>query len=196
MRQSGARLQIGGLTGGTRTPDLLLRRQLLYPVELRSAKSTGHCIRHLGVCYELTVKDGGPGWALCMPRRCLLSGKTAVRSSLEEGGSLSLLQQPSRWMVGAERFELPTLWSQTRCATRLRYAPKGCIVTDSGRVSGSGKGCGAFFFCRRAYRFLRRRVPAFSISTVAPTSRARPMHSAISSRDSGWVLKIGCRNGM
>ena len=26
-----------GLTGGTRTPDLLLRRQLLYPVELRSA---------------------------------------------------------------------------------------------------------------------------------------------------------------
>ena len=27
-----------GLTGGTRTPDLLLRRQLLYPVELRSVK--------------------------------------------------------------------------------------------------------------------------------------------------------------
>jgi hypothetical protein len=26
-------------------------------------------------------------------------------------------------MVGAERFELPTLWSQTRYATRLRYAP-------------------------------------------------------------------------
>jgi len=26
-------------------------------------------------------------------------------------------------MVGAARFELATLWSQTRCATRLRYAP-------------------------------------------------------------------------
>ena len=25
-----------GLPGGTRTPDLLLRRQLLYPVELRA----------------------------------------------------------------------------------------------------------------------------------------------------------------
>lgn len=25
--------------------------------------------------------------------------------------------------IGAERFELPTLWSQTKCATRLRYAP-------------------------------------------------------------------------
>ena len=28
--------RLSGLTGGTRTPDLLLRRQLLYPVELRS----------------------------------------------------------------------------------------------------------------------------------------------------------------
>ena len=27
-------------------------------------------------------------------------------------------------MVGAARFELATLWSQTRCATRLRYAPQ------------------------------------------------------------------------
>ena len=26
-------------------------------------------------------------------------------------------------LVGAEGFEPPTLWSQTRCATRLRYAP-------------------------------------------------------------------------
>src|SRR5690606_31516941 len=26
-------------------------------------------------------------------------------------------------MVGARGFEPPTLWSQTRCATRLRYAP-------------------------------------------------------------------------
>ena len=26
-------------------------------------------------------------------------------------------------MVGAARFELAALWSQTRCATRLRYAP-------------------------------------------------------------------------
>ena len=32
-------------------------------------------------------------------------------------------------MVGAERFELPTLWSQTRCATRLRYAPNKQIYT-------------------------------------------------------------------
>ena len=29
----------------------------------------------------------------------------------------------SYFLVGAARFELATLWSQTRCATRLRYAP-------------------------------------------------------------------------
>jgi hypothetical protein len=29
---------VGGLPGGTRTPDLRLRRPLLYPVELRADK--------------------------------------------------------------------------------------------------------------------------------------------------------------
>lgn len=33
-------------------------------------------------------------------------------------------------MVGAVGFELTTYWSQTSCATRLRYAPRGTIVTD------------------------------------------------------------------
>jgi hypothetical protein len=31
--------------------------------------------------------------------------------------------QKKNLLVGAEGFEPPTLWSQTRCATRLRYAP-------------------------------------------------------------------------
>ncbi len=30
-------------------------------------------------------------------------------------------------MVGEEGFEPPTLWSQTRCATKLRYSPKRCV---------------------------------------------------------------------
>ncbi len=34
-----------------------------------------------------------------------------------------LIKDMKNRMVGAERFELPTLWSQTRCATRLRHAP-------------------------------------------------------------------------
>ena len=33
------------------------------------------------------------------------------------------------WMVGATRFERATLWSQTRCATKLRYAPKPAILS-------------------------------------------------------------------
>ena len=32
-------------------------------------------------------------------------------------------QKPANTVVGVERFELPTLSSQTRCATRLRYTP-------------------------------------------------------------------------
>ena len=32
-------------------------------------------------------------------------------------------------MVGVERFELPALWSQTRCATRLRYTPTALVYT-------------------------------------------------------------------
>ena len=30
-------------------------------------------------------------------------------------------------LVGVERFELPTSWSQTRRATRLRYTPSGRV---------------------------------------------------------------------
>src|SRR6187402_1954609 len=63
-----------------RTPDLLLRRQLLYPVELRAAR-------------DRLVRYG---------------------------------------LVGAAGFELATYWSQTSCATRLRYAPNGRDCTQGG----------------------------------------------------------------
>ena len=35
--------------------------------------------------------------------------------------------QGGEMMVGARGFEPPTLWSQTRCAARLRYAPSHVI---------------------------------------------------------------------
>jgi hypothetical protein len=38
-------------------------------------------------------------------------------------------------LVGVERFELPTLWSQTRCATRLRYTP----CQGAGEIHGSDR---------------------------------------------------------
>ena len=31
-------------------------------------------------------------------------------------------------MVGVAGFEPATLWSQTRCATRLRYTPSGVLI--------------------------------------------------------------------
>ena len=41
-------------------------------------------------------------------------------------------------MVGAVGFELTTTWSQTRCATRLRYAPNLHIVPSESQIA-----CGA-----------------------------------------------------
>jgi hypothetical protein len=35
-------------------------------------------------------------------------------------------------MVGAAGFEPATLWSQTRCATRLRYTPNSSVILASG----------------------------------------------------------------
>ena len=35
-------------------------------------------------------------------------------------------------MVGVRGFEPPTLWSQTRCATRLRYTPAAGCATRVG----------------------------------------------------------------
>ena len=37
-------------------------------------------------------------------------------------------------MVGAKGFEPSTLWSQTRCATRLRYSPTPLLVSDNAPV--------------------------------------------------------------
>src|SRR5690606_40379107 len=48
-----------------------------------------------------------------------LEGRCSIRLSY---GRLRTSYRRRR-MVGAEGFEPPNLWSQTRCATRLRYAP-------------------------------------------------------------------------
>ena len=69
-----------------------------------------------------------PGFAVC--RSC--SGATSSRASaspLESSNLFSYKNQkgvqstPFWFLVGAERFELSTPCSQSRCATRLRHAP-------------------------------------------------------------------------
>src|SRR6476646_3721140 len=60
-------------------------------------------------------------------------------------------------MVGAEGFEPPTLWSQTRCATRLRYAPTRPIIPRSDRPST------VHTSLRKTHRLLRTPVRRASI---------------------------------
>ena len=96
--------KVAGLSGGTRTPDLLLRRQLLYPVELRADQKSDN------------VQDKGP----------TMRAFDCVANTCDE-----------KKMVGAAGFELATLCSQSRCATRLRYAPtKGAFYMGSAGHAG------------------------------------------------------------
>ena len=51
-------------------------------------------------------------------------------------------QSRANLMVGVERFELPTSWSQTRRATRLRYTPEGeNIRLLEKKVNSNGRPC-------------------------------------------------------
>ena len=52
-----------------------------------------------------------------------LEGRCSIQMSYGRIIDSKLKERELFEVVGAERFELPTLWSQTRCATRLRYAP-------------------------------------------------------------------------
>ena len=75
------------------------------------------------------------------PPTCCLEGSCSIR--LSYGQRVSMLPAWVRGMVGAAGFELATYWSQTSCATRLRYAPKGTIVAMGCRRHGHGTGAAA-----------------------------------------------------
>ncbi len=49
------------------------------------------------------------------------TGKQKAKSKKQKGPSINA---EALNMVGEEGFEPPTLWSQTRCATKLRYSPE------------------------------------------------------------------------
>ena len=50
------KVNVGGLPGGTRTPDLRLRRPLLYPVELRADKK-GPGTKKVGPYFEMNGRS-------------------------------------------------------------------------------------------------------------------------------------------
>ena len=66
-------------------------------------------------------------------------------------------------VVGVEGFEPPALWSQTRCATRLRYTPTAVFLAALWRlgkrlIAGPGRKTG---INRRMAQFCPRRDPQF-----------------------------------
>ena len=56
-------------------------------------------------------------------------GFEPLTNDFEDRYSIQLSQGPIMKMVGVQGFEPWTLWSQTRCATRLRYTPN--ILVES-----------------------------------------------------------------
>ncbi len=67
-------------------------------------------------------------------------------------------------MVGEEGFEPPTLWSQTRCATKLRYSPERCVYYSSFPETQALKPD----FLRGLYRSLKR--PSKHVKNVTHNS--------------------------
>ncbi len=47
----------------------------------------------------------------------------------EKGGKQKTPPKRGSKLVGERGFEPPTHWSQTSCATKLRYSPKYCFLT-------------------------------------------------------------------
>jgi hypothetical protein len=91
------------------------------------------------------------------------------------GGGLLLLElwvnwrepQPFNSMVGAEGFEPPTLCSQSRCATRLRYAPISPILPRRAQKPNrpsSGNGAAAANSALRSYSGRRQKSQLCTLS--------------------------------
>lgn len=72
-------------------------------------------------------------------------------------------------MVGVERFELPTLWSQTRCATRLRYTPYRQHDQPTQAIGSD--------FCTAGYPFAER-VGRYTVRLPAATGKITPGRSS------------------
>ena len=74
------------------------------------------------------------------PPTCCLEGNCSIQLSYGQLGRHT--GRPV--LVGAAGFELATYWSQTSCATRLRYAPNGRDCTQWGRSAVAAARCRSY----------------------------------------------------
>ena len=82
-------------------------------------------------CPRCQRKPGAGGLACpegLEPPTCCLEGSCSIQLSYGHSGRHGIGKGRKR-MVGAAGFELATLCSQSRCATRLRYAPNAAQFT-------------------------------------------------------------------
>ena len=105
------RNKIFGAPGEIRTPDNLLRRQMLYPTELQAHLNGPTQTSRTTTCSLSKAKTVCP--TDNEPRALTLTANTNFEPRT------SYLDN----MVGAEGFEPPASCSQGRRATKLRYTP-------------------------------------------------------------------------
>ena len=119
---------------GTRTPNLLLRRQLLYPVELHDQSRTA-----LSSCSGLQYVFGLARRSFASWKRCRVSSDVVSHKRNE---------------VGVVGFEPTTPCSQSRCANRAALHPAGFEILSANycgergiRTPGTRVGYGSLANC-------------------------------------------------
>ena len=119
------------------------------PVLKTGPPTSDDCASSTSQVFMVTLSSGTSIGCCCWEGRPEPFRIAVVSSSLQatakrmviytKKGITAESRNPSNFLVGARRFELPTPCSRSRCATRLRYAPTSDLFSFSGGGLSSGK---------------------------------------------------------